>query len=334
MLGDACNFKCRYCLQGNHENKIVPPVFSQNMLSFLDSYPSDNTMLSFWGGEPLLYFNSIKKLVERYKNKFHYEMVSNGSLLTEEIVTFLNKYNINFNLSHDGKDTSETRLIDVLIDKHTKSLFEKINNRAVNVTITSISPSMKELFEYYPIDCAVNINTMINTTDTEISRIYASFNYDKYKQDIQYLLQSYEDYLSGDKSKWREAKNVSRMMGSFQAFLNEGRTRNRCFACGHGKKMLNMDANGDFYICHNSKTKIGSVKEGLDAAASKLDKILKKTGQKCEICEIKDYCSGSCFMLNGYGEKQNCEMLKHFYQIFLSWLIEAKKRWENKANIS
>lgn len=331
MLGDACNFKCKYCLQGEHEAKIIPPEFSQDMLSFLDEYPSDNTMLSFWGGEPLLYFGSIKELVERYGDKFRYEMVSNGSLLTEDIVDFLNQHKVGLHLSHDGAITGCTRGIDVLKNERLKSLFEKIERKSVNITITSQSPSMKELFQYYPIDYPISINTMINTTDTPISRSFADFDHERYRSDMQYLFDSYEQYLSGDKSKYREADNVLRFMGSLQSFLNEGRVRNRCFACGHGKKMLNMDASGNFYLCHNSCVRIGSVKEGYEIASENLDRILENHSAKCTSCEIKDVCAGNCFMLSGYGEKQNCDLLQQYYGVFVPWLLEMKKRYEVEA---
>lgn len=328
MLGDACNFKCKYCLQGEHNNPVIAPNLSDKFLAFLDEYPSDSTRLSFWGGEPLLYFDSIKQIVDRYKEKFTYEMVSNGSLLTEDIVNFLNENKIAYHLSHDGKYTEETRLVDVLKNERIKSLFERIDTKSVNVTITSKSPSMKEIFAYYPSNYGININTMINTTNTDISRNYADFDYEKYKRDYEYLFKSFEDYLDGDKSKSREAGNVTRLMGSFQAFLKEGRQRNRCFACGHGKKMLNIDCNGNFYICHNSKVSIGSTENTMQDIAKNLDNILVKTRSKCESCEVNNICSGSCFMLDGYGEKQNCEMLKNFYNLFISWLLKAKEKYE------
>ena len=331
MLGNACNFSCKYCLQGEHKEKVVQPIFSEKALSFLDNYNSETKiMLSFWGGEPLLYFDSIKRIVERYKEKFFFEIVSNGSLLTEDIIDFLNKYEIKFHLSHDGKITEYTRNVDVLKNDRLKNLFEKIKNKSVNLTITSHSPSMKEMFEYYPSNYSININMMINTTDTPISRDFANFDCEKYKNDLQYLFNSYEEYLLGDANKHREAGTVLRFMGSLQAFIDEGRVRNRCFACGHGKKMLNMDANGNFYLCHNSCVKIGSVEEGYDIASEKLDKILEKHTAKCRECEIKDICAGDCFMLNGYGEKQGCELLKQYYRVFLPWLLEMKNKYEDK----
>lgn len=324
MLGDACNFECKYCMQGQHKEKVIQPVLSPKLLSYLDDYPNkQNTYLCFWGGEPLLYFPVIKQIVERYRSDFLYEMVSNGSLLTQEIVDFLNRHNVRFHLSHDGQVTEETRGIDVLKNERISDLFERIRERSVNVTFSSVTPALSEVFQYYPNDLFFTVNTMINTTDTDISRRYADFDAEKYKADIMYLLKSYEEYVRGDSTKWREYNNVCYLINSVKIFLREGMNRNRCYDCGRGKKMLNLDCEGNLFLCHNSKIKIGTVEDDYDVVAQKMDKLLAKSREKCGTCDFQKVCGGNCVLLCEEGRKQHCRTSKLFYSIFIPWMLKT-----------
>lgn len=325
MLGNACNFQCTYCMQGEHKTCVQQPILSDKLLSFLDNYQSEEkTYLCFWGGEPLLYFPAIKEIVERYKNKFKYETVSNGSLLTQEIVDFLNKYDVRFCLSHDGKITKQTRGIDVLKNEKIKSLYEKINTRLVNITYSSVSPPLEQIINSYPLEQTISINTMINTTDTEISRKYAEFDMDKYKRDIEYLLLSYEDYMRGDHTKRREYENVYHMIHALSVYLKEGRQVNRCYDCGRGKKMLNVDTCGNLYMCHNSRIRIGTVEDSWSDVEKNIERVLSKSLEKCEKCEFNKVCGGSCMLLSGVGEEQKCRLSKMFYSIFIPWVMRMR----------
>lgn len=65
--------------------------------------------VNFYGGEPLLSFSLIKKTISllseknaRLKKRARYSLSTNGSLLTEEIIQFLDKHNFTVELSFDG----------------------------------------------------------------------------------------------------------------------------------------------------------------------------------------------------------------------------------------
>ena len=69
LLGDACNFRCAYCRQKIHNRKEkinydVLNNFIHLLLKYLDL--SNLKKVEFWGGEPLLYWDEIQYL----KNKF------------------------------------------------------------------------------------------------------------------------------------------------------------------------------------------------------------------------------------------------------------------------
>ena len=112
-LGLNCNFKCKYC----HQNKfrtttdVVPctPERALELIEILKKSDIHPAGVSFWGGEPLVFWKSIKVLVPALRELYPEATINfptNGALLTEEIVDFLRKYNAGFYISYDGKATN------------------------------------------------------------------------------------------------------------------------------------------------------------------------------------------------------------------------------------
>lgn len=76
MLGSACNFHCKYCLQCDMKpdsNKHISDKLKKYLWKSV-AYKTQSTpiRIMFWGGEPLLYFEQIKEIVKIYKNNFAY----------------------------------------------------------------------------------------------------------------------------------------------------------------------------------------------------------------------------------------------------------------------
>jgi sulfatase maturation enzyme AslB (radical SAM superfamily) len=100
-ITDKCNYSCPYCFEGQSCN-------NQNILNFdtackaIDELP-DGSELRFFGGEPLLQFPLIVRLVERYPSHI-YSLVTNGSPLTQEMAAFFASKHFAVGLSYDGKD--------------------------------------------------------------------------------------------------------------------------------------------------------------------------------------------------------------------------------------
>lgn len=59
--------------------------------------------ITFSGGEPLMYFDIIKRIMTEVGHGPLYRMMSNGTLLTKEIAEFFNQYNVKYAISYDGK---------------------------------------------------------------------------------------------------------------------------------------------------------------------------------------------------------------------------------------
>jgi len=107
QLGLSCNYSCEYCSQ-----RFVPNAdetshknvdkFMKNLDLWLHNPPKK---IEFWGGEPLVYWKTLKPLAEALREKFPdvtFYMITNGSLLTPEINQWIVDMNMDISISHDG----------------------------------------------------------------------------------------------------------------------------------------------------------------------------------------------------------------------------------------
>ena len=107
QLGLSCNYECTYCNQ-----RFVPhadETTKDDVAPFLETLPtwlkSDDLKIEFWGGEPLVYWKTLKPLAEGIKAlypKAQFSMITNGTLLDLEKNQWLDDMNFSIGLSHDG----------------------------------------------------------------------------------------------------------------------------------------------------------------------------------------------------------------------------------------
>lgn len=117
QLTQQCNFRCKYCVysedvnkrQRAHSDKTMSFETAKRAIDFLweHSVDSESVAIGLYGGEPLLQFPLVRQIVEYSKTRFsgkslYFSMTTNGSLLTDDIVDFLEENNINLLISMDG----------------------------------------------------------------------------------------------------------------------------------------------------------------------------------------------------------------------------------------
>jgi len=113
VVTTRCNFRCDYC----HASSTAPEQRDGNMalgtaekvVDMIFRSPSSTIKIEFQGGEPILNWKIVKKIVEyaqslnRHKHK-HLEFVicTNLTLVDESILKFLRRYQIAISTSLDG----------------------------------------------------------------------------------------------------------------------------------------------------------------------------------------------------------------------------------------
>lgn len=112
-LTHNCNLSCPYCfvkqkperMSLETAKKAVEWIRSNYALKYLYQQENRDMTIYFFGGEPLLEFDTvIAPLLEEYGDipHLHFSITTNGTLLTEKILQLFAKYNVSIMLSFDG----------------------------------------------------------------------------------------------------------------------------------------------------------------------------------------------------------------------------------------
>lgn len=108
ILTEECNFNCSYCYQ-KREKEYIDISAVEKAIDFFFPYFKKECSISFSGGEPLLAFEQIEQSLNyiQVKNKtpkkqIQYYITTNGSLINENILRFLNQHKFSLMLGFDG----------------------------------------------------------------------------------------------------------------------------------------------------------------------------------------------------------------------------------------
>lgn len=275
---DKCNYACNYCFEG--ENGQNSNVLNMDVVSKEIKAMPEGSQIRFFGGEPLLEFPLIEKVVDKFPN-YKYSLVTNGSLLTEEMAKFFLQHNFSMGLSYDGKHFQER-------NRHSstgnsadefKKAVEILNKAGLKFGITTVVTK-----ESIPFLCDIHfeISTKFNAASWAYLIGYSNdltlADLDIFKKQLFTII----DYFPAkhltrinDLKKWSMKVSGEWSMESF---------------CGAGMCYRALSVKGDSLICPFF------LREGQCYNPSiYLEEV------DCNKCYIWKYCYGGCFALNMFG---------------------------------
>ena len=337
-IAHTCNLNCSYCFasQGKYqgERAMMSYEVGKRAFDFLieNSGTRRNLEVDFFGGEPLMNWDVVKQLVayarsvEKEHNKnFRFTLTTNGMLIDDEVIDFLNKEMSNVVLSLDGRPEVHDR-------------FRK--DYAGRGSYETIVPKFKRLVEaregknYYVRGTFTHENTdftndilhMADLGFTELSMepvvCPPGDPYALTEEDLPKLFEQYEILAKEMIKRKREGRGFT--FYHYMLDLKNGPCiYKRITGCGSGTEYVSVTPWGELYPCHqfvgDEKYSLGNIWDGIKnkEIQDEFRSCNAYAREECRDCWAKLYCSGGC-AANSYHAtgsisgiyKYGCELFK------------------------
>ncbi|MBQ8905921.1 MAG: thioether cross-link-forming SCIFF peptide maturase [Ruminococcus sp.] len=337
-IAHDCNLRCAYCFASTGDfgegRKLMLEETAKKAIDFLIARSGDrvNLEVDFFGGEPLMNFDVVKETVkyarslEKQHNKnFRFTITTNGVLLDDAKMEFINAEMSNVVLSIDGRKEVNDRvrkrvdgsgcydkimpafkkLVDARGDKeyYVRGTFTKYN-LDFSEDVFSLYEQGFDQISVEPVVCDASAPYAL--TERELSTIFA-----EYENLAERILEN-------------EKKGGKFNFFHFMLDLDQGPCAiKRLRGCGCGNEYVAITPDGDIYPCHQfvgiPEYKMGNLDEGSFNEEMKSEFASAHVYSKptCRECWARFYCSGGC-NANNYqyagdihnAHKFSCELEK------------------------
>lgn len=312
-VSNVCNLKCSYCYAnyGNYGN--LNSKMSSDLSKKACKYIEDNyhhvREISFFGGEPLLNPEAIEVICKYFENKdIKFSIVTNLTVLDDEIINLINKYKISITGSIDGpKDINDMNRVTA----DGKGTYEKISDnikelnlrastslKMIETTYTKKSferYSKKDIAEYFYNNFNIN-NILFADVITDDKDLKLP---DEYYKDTESLTENINYFFENLINK--RISYLDKVAGPILLFFNKKYHENFCYA---GIKSVLIDDVGNVWPCQGYINKkeylMGNILEegasnlniqNFDRVKNKLKCIQKSKLSHCNECIAKYWCN-------------------------------------------
>lgn len=372
----SCNLRCKYCIfsenyktQRNHGNEKMTIETAFKAIKMYFNYyseakqhnPNAKPVIAFFGGEPLLNIDLIKKCLKYINSLFteddniYLTLTTNGTLLSDDTIKFLSDNNVDIVLSLDGpKEIHDKNRVfknnegtfDVIMEK-TKFMHEITQKPIFVNSVYDFDTDLESVFEFFDNNPEI-MNLGISTVSNNNTNYYDKFsketteNFLKQKNYLKELFIQQAELYGKEKANYKN-QFVSQFFGRDcghilmkQALSNRNTPIKFTGACVPGQKIF-VDTKGSLYICEKVEKhlSIGTVDKGLDF--KKILKIINdynKCCNDCEKCPIHNQCPLCYISMATEGNfKKNDKLCNNLVENFKERLsltysvLEKNQQW-------
>lgn len=343
-----CNLKCSYCFasQGNFKGvrSFMSLEVGKKALEFLckNSGKRRNLEVDFFGGEPLMNFQLVKDLVSygrelevEYDKHFRFTITTNGVLLDDDKIDYINENMDNIVLSLDGRKEINDNMrqtvngngsYDIILPKF-KRMVEKRGDKDYYIRGTFTNKNIdfsNDALDFYKQGFKkISIEPVVTSEEMD---------YALRAEHLDAVLKEYEKFSKDYINIKKEDKDF--YFFHYMIDLNQGPCIiKRSVGCGAGSEYVAVTPEGELYPCHQfvgeSDFLIGNVDDGV--LNTDLRDIFKKANvynkEECRNCWARFYCSGGCHANAHYAHNDimkpyaiGCEMEKKRIECAISVL--------------
>ena len=321
----GCNLRCKYCFADEGEYNGHKGVMSVETAKKAIDYvvkrsgPRRNIEIDLFGGEPTMIMDKVKEIIayarenEKAWNKnIRFTMTTNATLLTEEMMDFMDKEMGNIILSLDGrKEVNDNVRIKVDGSGSYDDILPNIK-RMIEKRDKSKHYYVRGTFTGANTDFYEDVKAMVNEGFREISIepvVLEKGHFLELKEEhLPEIFENYDKLYNEMARRKKEGDEFN--FYHFNIDLNGGPcVYKRISGCGAGFEYVAITPQGEVYPCHQfvgkEEFKLGSIYD--DTYDAELGKKFKKAHiynkPKCRECWARFYCSGGCqsnnFAFNG-----------------------------------
>ena len=314
-VAHTCNLNCAYCFAGQGEYQGERGLMSfevgKQALDFLmeNSKGRRNLEVDFFGGEPLMNFDVVKRLVayarEREKEcgkNFRFTLTTNGVLIDDDVIEFSNREMSNVVLSLDGRKEIHDRY---RVDYAGKGSWDRIVPKFQKLVEARGNKNyyMRGTFTHANPDFLKDIEVMLDLGFTELSMEPVVCEPDAPSaltaEDLPIVLEQYEKLAEKMLKAHREGKPFT--FYHYMIDLKGGPCiYKRVSGCGSGTEYMAVTPSGDLYPCHQfvgeERFKLGDVWNGVTNTEIREEFAACNVYSRpeCRDCWAKLYCAGGC----------------------------------------
>lgn len=315
MVAHDCNLRCTYCFAdsgdfGGQQRELMSKEVGEAAVEYIISHSGSrkHCEIDFFGGEPLMNMPVVKHVVDYVRRResetgkvFKLTLTTNGVLLHDDNIKYLNDNNISLVLSLDGRkevndkmrpnvggqgsyDTVLKNFQKTVKSRHGQNYFLRGTYTAYNQDFTNDVIDMADQgFDILSMEPVVAKDAPYAITEANLPDIFRE--YDKL---VATYLQCHKEGC-----------------GFFFFHFNMDLSNGPCVAkrlsgCGAGHEYYAVAANGDLYPCHQfvgrERYNLGNVFEGVKN--KELPKYFRESHvlnkEKCQDCWARFFCSGGC----------------------------------------
>ena len=337
-VAHTCNLNCSYCFasQGKYhgERALMSFEVGKRALDFLieNSGTRRNLEVDFFGGEPSLNCEVVKKLVEyarevegKHGKNFRFTYTTNGMILTDEMIEFVNRECHNVVLSLDGrKEVNDHFRRDYL----GRGSYDTIvpNFQKLVASRGGKGYYVRGTFTHNNVDFTNDIFHMADLGFTELSMepvvCPPGDPYALTEEDLPIVCEQYE-ILAKEMMKRKKEGRPFTFYHYMLDLKNGPCIYKRITGCGSGTEYMAVTPWGELFPCHqfvgDEKYSLGNVFEGVKNTEVQdgFRSCNSYSREKCRDCWARLYCSGGCAAnayhatgsINGVYE-YGCELFK------------------------
>lgn len=353
QLGLSCNYECSYCSQrfvphAEATNRGDVEGFMQQLEGWFDGGTDGQgagVQVEFWGGEPFVYWKTLKPLAEAVRKRYPnvvFWMPSNGSLLDDEKIDWLDDMGFAISISHDGPG-HHVRGPDPFTDSKAGEAIMKLYRRlapkgrfSFNSVMHKGNMSRAAVVDFFKKltgsdDVSLGEGAFIDPYDE--GGLESSLTGDDHKTFRNLAIQELAAGLvTPANSRLLDAK----ITGFIRSLVNGRPIENVGQKCGMDRSdKIAVDLKGNVLTCQNVSAaatapngrphKIGHVS---DLAGVKLDTATSWHHRPgCRACPVLHLCGGSCMFLEGNLWDAGCDNSFSDNVVFFAWAIELITGW-------